>query len=188
MRKCGGAGVQNLPGESMDFFDVIDHRYSVRKFDPRPVDEDIIDRILCAARRAPTAVNRQPQRMLVLNNARDMEKLGYCTKFTFGAPCAIVLCADETEAWVRPYDNDNSGIVDAAIAGTFIMLSITALGLGSCWVGHFDPVAMISQFNLPAGTKPVAVLPFGHIAEDARPSGLHDKRVPLIDLVRFHKF
>lgn len=172
----------------MEFFDVIHKRYSVRKFDSRPVEQAKIQTILETARLAPTAVDKQPERMLILQSPMDMEKLAKCTKYTFGAPCAIVVCADMSKAWVRPYDNDNSGVVDASIVGAYIMLTVCALELGACWVGHFDPAAIAREFNLPSEVKPVAVFPIGYPAADSKPASLHSQRLPLADLTRFDTF
>lgn len=172
----------------MEFFEVMHKRYSVRKFDPRPVEEAKIRKILETARLAPTAVNKQPERMLVLQSPADMEKLAKCTKYTFNAPAAIVVCADMDKAWVRPHDKDNSYVIDASIVSTYIMLTICDLDLGTCWVGHFDPAAIAAEFNLPANIKPVAVFPFGYPAKDSAPSGNHAQRLPLDELVRYNSF
>lgn len=172
----------------MEFSEVIHKRFSVRKFSSQPVEEAKIQMILEAARLAPTAVNKQPERILVLQSPKDMEKLAKCTKYTFQAPCAIVVCADTGKAWVRPHDNENSGLIDASIVGTYIMLTICDLDLGTCWVGHFDPSAIAREFNLPAGMRPVAVFPFGYPAPDCQPSGFHFQRLPLDELVRYNTF
>lgn len=172
----------------MEFMEVVKQRYSVRKFDSRPVDPELIQIILETARMAPTAVNRQPQRLLVLQSPDDMEKLAQCTKYTFGAPAAIIVGVDESAAWVRPYDQDNSGVVDASIVATHIMLAIRNLDLGSCWVGHFDPAAIRTKFNFPPSVKPVAVFPFGYPAADCQPGSRHFERLPIADLVWYNTF
>lgn len=169
----------------MEFFEVMHKRYSVRKFDPRPVEQAKIQKILEIARLAPTAVNRQPERMLVLQSPNDMEKLSKCTKYTFNAPAAIIVCADMDKAWIRPHDQENSSVIDASIVATYIMLTICNLDLGTCWVGYFNPASLAVEFNLPANIKPVAIFPFGYPAKDSAPSGNHAQRLPLDELVRF---
>ncbi len=172
----------------MEYVRLIRERYSVRKFSPQPVEESKLAAILEAARVAPTAVNKQPQRILVLRDAADLEKLKACTPYTFDAPLALAVCYRKDEAWVRPYDGDNSGVVDAAIIGTHIMLAVHDQGLGATWVGHFDPAAFRRAFNLPDNVEPVAIFPIGHPAPDAQPSPKHESRRPLDETVVYDRF
>ena len=172
----------------MEYSQLIKERYSVRKLDSRPVEEEKIAAILEAARVSPTAVNKQPQRILVLRDAQSMEKLKECTPYTFNAPMAIAVCCNRDEAWVRPYDNYNSGVIDAAVIGTHIMLAIHDLGLGSTWVGHFDPVMFRKLYNLPDNIEPVVVFPIGYLAPEAKPAHLHEKRRPLEETVVYETF
>ena len=172
----------------MEFTTLIKERYSVRQFSDRPVEPDKITALLEAARVSPTAVNKQPQRILVLRGPAGMETLKSCTPYTFNAPMALIVCGNRNEAWVRPYDNDNSALVDAAIVGTHIMLAAHDLGLGTTWVGHFDPAAVRKAYNLPDGVDPVAVFPIGYPAPDAHPAPPHGKRRPLSETVVYDGF
>lgn len=172
----------------MDFEEVLKRRYSVRQFDSRPVEEDKIIQILELERLAPTAVNNQPQRILVLKSPEDMTALAECTKYVFGAPAAFIVATDESKAWVRPYDQANFALVDGCIAATYIMLAIEALGLGTCWVGHFDPARVREKFKFPSSLQPVAIFPFGYPAQDAKPSSRHDSRLPLEETVFYGHF
>lgn len=172
----------------MEFSEVVRSRYSVRKFDSRPIEPDKLQYILELARLVPTAVNYQPQRILVLQAPEDMAKLAKCTKYTFDAPAAIIVAADEKKAWVNPLDNSNSGIVDATIVATHIMLCLRDLDLGACWVGFFDPKAVCENFNFPDGVKPVAIFPIGYPAADSKPSAKHSMRLPLSDTVFYNHF
>ena len=172
----------------MEFSQLIKDRYSVRKFSTQPVEESKIAAILEAARVAPTAVNKQPQRILVLRSPESMKKLEDCTPYTFGAPMAIAVCCRLDEAWVRPYDSYNSGVIDAAVVGTHIMLAMHDLGLGSTWVGHFDTAAFRQKYNLPDTVEPVVVFPIGYLAPDAKPAHLHAKRRPLEETVVYESF
>lgn len=170
----------------MEYGRLVKERYSVRKFSDQPVDDGKIAAILEAGRLSPTAVNKQPYRILVLRGAANMEKLKTCTTYTFGAPMALVVCAKADEAWVRPYDNQNACFIDASIVGTHLMLAIHDQGLGSTWVGHFDPVAFRATFKLPDDLEPVVIFPMGHLAADARPASLHEKRRPLDETVVYY--
>lgn len=79
-------------------------RYSIRKFDTRPVEQEKVDILLEVARLAPTAHNYQPQRLLVLNSEESLNKLKGCTNGHFNAPLAIIVCYDNTVSWKREYD------------------------------------------------------------------------------------
>lgn len=70
----------------MEFLELAQKRYSVRSFSQRPVEQEKLEKVLEAGRLAPTATNAQPQRILVLQGQEEMNRLGQCTKFTFGAP------------------------------------------------------------------------------------------------------
>lgn len=172
----------------MEYGRLIKERYSVRKFSPQAVEESKLAAILEAARVAPTAANKQPYRILVIRNAEGMEKLRACTPYTFDAPMALAVCCNTDEAWVRPFDSYNAGVIDASIVGTQIMLAVHDIGLGSTWVGHFDPVAFRRNFNLPANIEPVALFPIGYLAPTAKPAHLHEKRRPLEETVLYDTF
>jgi nitroreductase len=172
----------------MEYSKLIQERYSVRKFSAQVVEQSKIATILEAARVAPTAANRQPQRILVLQGAKNMEKLKACTPYTFDAPMALAVCFNVNEGWVRPYDNFNGGIIDACIVGTHIMLAVHDLGLGSTWVGYFDPAVFRKSFNLPTSIEPVAIFPIGYSAPEAHPAHLHGKRRPLEETVVYDSF
>ena len=172
----------------MEYRELIKARYSVRQFDPRPVEPELVEKVLEAGRLAPTAVNYQPQRVLILDTAEDMAKLAGCTRYTFHAPMALVVCYDKTVSWKRSYDGHDMGEVDAAIVATHLMLAIHDLGLGATWVGYFDPEALKSTFCLPEHIVPVAIFPMGYPAADAKPAGLHGKRLELAQTTVRHSF
>ena len=77
-----------------DFKALATERYSVRKFETKPVEKEKVDSILAVARLAPTAHNYQPQRLLVLNSDESLNKLKDCTNGHFNAPLAIIVCYD----------------------------------------------------------------------------------------------
>ena len=157
----------------MDFLNFAKDRFSVRKFTDKPVEKELCDKILEAARIAPTGCNYQPVRILVINTAESIEKLKGCTKCHFGASTAFLVCSNTDESWKRPYDGALSAPVDAAIVTTHMMLEAHSLGLGCCWVMHFNPAVMKETFNIPEGIEPIALLVMGYPAEDASPLPLH---------------
>ena len=129
--------------------------------------------ILEAARVAPTAVNKQPFRILVLDTPEQMAKLAECTKYTFGAPLALLVLAKKEEAWVSPFTGRNIAETDTSIVTDHMMLQATDLGLGTCWVGYFDPVPICAAFGVPEDLTLMHILPIGYPAEDSEPSQMH---------------
>lgn len=167
----------------MDFLKLAEERYSVRKFDTRKIEDEVIDKILRAGQVAPTACNNQPQRILVIKSEEALEKLKGCTRCHFDAPAAMLVCYNHDECWTRKYDGEQSGWVDASIVTTHMMLEAASLGVGTTWVMHFNPVAMREAFNIPENIVPVALLPMGYPAEDAEPLNLHSVNKALSETV-----
>ena len=165
-----------------DFLSLAQKRYAVRSYLPKPVEAEKLERILEAGRVAPTAKNTQPFRFLVVQHPERLKKLSACTNVK-GYPLAIIVCSVASEVWVRPFDGKSKPDTDAAIAATHMLLEATDLGLGSCWLMHFDPAPIREQFRIPEGTEPEYILAIGYPAEDSHPSERHTKRKPLEDLV-----
>jgi nitroreductase len=160
----------------------------VRKFLDRPVEQEKLDLILEAGRNAPTAGNRQPHRILVVNREEGLKKVDLCTPCRFGAPAVLITAYDKAEYWVRSFDGENSGPVDASIVTTQMMLQAADIGLGTTWVMFFDPAKTVEEFNFPETLVPVAFLPLGYPAPDAVPADRHTQRHPLERIVYYHDF
>ncbi len=171
-----------------DFLALAAKRFSVRKFADKPVEPEKLAAILKAGQLAPTAKNLQPHKVLVIDAPEAIEKLKGCTQCTFGAPLFLMTCVDHGQVWVRPFDSKDEGDVDASIVHTHMMLEATEQGLGTCWVGMFDPAAARKAFNIPDHIEPVALLPVGYPAEDAEPSPRHAVRKPLDETVVHNTF
>lgn len=172
----------------MAFIDLAAERYSVRKFSERSVEQEKIDLILKAAQLAPTACNNQPQRILVMQSDSALSKLKECTNYHFHAPLAFLICYDSTVSWKRSFDGDDSGEVDASIVTTQMMLQAAEIGLGTTWVGYFNPEKTREIFGLPENYVPVAILPTGYPADNAVPSANHSKRYPIEQTVWYDTF
>ncbi len=172
----------------MDFLTLAADRYSVRKFENKHLEKEIIDKILSAGHVAPTGCNYQPQRILVINTDESIEKLKKCTKCHFNAPTAMLICYNKDESWVRKYDGALSAPVDASIVTTHMMLMAHSIGVGSTWVMHFDPFAMREEFNIPQNYEPTALLVMGYPADDAEPLNLHSEFRPIEEVVSYEKF
>jgi nitroreductase len=154
----------------MDFFELIQKRYSVRAYKSDPVDESMLQQILEAARLAPTAANRQPFHVIVFHTAGKAEVLKriYSPQWFTEAPLVLCVCAMPDQAWRRRQDGKSYSDVDAAIVMDHIILAATALGLGTCWIGAFDPDAAREVMDLPPGMEPIAFTPIGYSADTPR--------------------
>ncbi len=172
----------------MEFEKLINERYSVRSFLPEHLKKEDVEKILAAGHLAPTGCNFQPQRILVLNTDESAEKLKNCTKCHFNAPTAMLVCCNMEESWTRKYDGAMSAPVDAAIVTTHMMLAAHNIGVGSCWVMHFDPFAMRETFNIPQNFEPVALLVMGYPAPDAAPIAMHSTFRPMEETVAYETF
>lgn len=169
----------------MDFNELMTARYSVRKLSDCPVSDQQIESILKAAQVAPTAVNKQPFKIWVLRTPQAIKHAGECTKFDFiaNAQVVFVIGAKSDEAWVRPVDQHNFAEVDASIAATHMMLEIANLGLGSTWVGHFDPDKLKDFFHQMRDYKLICMFGVGYPADDSAPSPRHGEYKSLETLV-----
>ncbi len=170
----------------MDFEKVITDRYSVRKFKNEKLMQEEIDKILNAGHIAPTGCNFQSQRVLVIQSEDALEKLKKCTKCHFDAPCAMLICYNKDESWVRPYDKALSAPVDASIVTTHMMLEAYNIGIGTCWVMHFNPTAVREEFNVPENIEPHAILVMGY--PDSEPIEMHYKKRPAEEIVFYDSF
>lgn len=157
----------------MNFLDLAHKRFSVLAYEQRPVEDDVIDRILEAGLAAPTACNNQPQRIKIIKTEEDRRKLNTVVLSKYPVPVAFLVCYDRAESWTRPMDGKSSGDIDASIVATHMILEATDLGLGSIWVMYWDPEKMKSAFELDSDIEPVALIIAGYMAEDACPRKGH---------------
>lgn len=158
----------------MDFWDVIESRHSVRKFDPtRDVSDEEVERLLRAAIQAPSAGNRQPWHFYVVRDAETrnlLARAAFGQRFVAQAPLVIVVCAVPERSAAR-YGSRGTSLYclqDTAAATEHILLAAVALGLGGCWVGAFDEAAASAALALDRSRRPVALLPIGKPAAPPR--------------------
>jgi nitroreductase len=165
----------------MEFFKVVEQRYSVRAYRPDPVEPEKLQQVLEAARLAPTACNRQAFKVIVVKTAGREEKLKriYHQDWFGKAPYVLGVCSIPEKSWVRSQDRQSYAAVDAAIVMDHLILAATALGLGTCWIGAFDPQAAREVLALDDSWEPVVFTPLGYPRDTAVKRG----RKPLNDLV-----
>ena len=170
----------------MGFSELIEKRYSVRAYKPDPVEEEKLHQVLEAARIAPTAANRQPFQLVVIHTAgRETElKRIYGRDWFTQAPLVICACGVPSQGWVRKYDDKNYTDVDVSIVMDHLTLAATDVGLGTCWVGAFDPDAAREVLGLPDDVEPIVFTPLGYAADQPKPK----KRKSLFELVRYERW
>lgn len=167
----------------MEFFEVLEKRYSVRAYKPDPIDDATLTKILEAINSAPSAGNLQAYEVIVVRDPerkRQLARAAWDQMFIAQAPVVLVFVAN-------PERNKRYGrrgaelycLQDATIACAYAQLAAVALGLGSCWIGAFDDDAVRKVVGIPANMRPVAVLPIGVPADTPEPR----ERRPLSDLV-----
>ena len=170
----------------MELLKLMSDRYACRRYSEENIKEEDLNKILEAGRIAPTSHNNQPQRIYVVRSEEAKEKLMKDFAYNYKAPCYLVCGYNEEEAWKNPLDNNkDSGEVDISIVMTHMMLMAEELGLGTCWIGFFDPLAVKKNLDIPENVKVVAVLSLGYHREDDRPSKLHTIRRSNEELVKF---
>ncbi len=169
----------------MNFGELIRKRYSVRAYKPDPVEDDVLQQVLEAARLAPTAANRQPFRIIVIRTEGRQAELRQIYHREWFTRAPLVLCAVgiPAETWVRR-DGKNYNDVDVAIAMDHLVLQATDLGLGTCWVAAFDPAAARKILCLPDGVEPIAFTPLGYPADQL---GRKDRK-ELAQLVHYNQW
>ncbi len=151
----------------MNFLELARKRFSARSYKADAVSDEEISYLIEAARTAPSAVNRQPWHFLIVRSEEQRKKVQECYQREWfkEAPLYVVVCVDESAAWVRGSDHKSHADIDAAIAAEHICLAAADLGLGSCWVCNFDAQLLRQLFDLPPLVHAAAILPIGHIRE-----------------------
>jgi len=167
----------------MDIYEAIYLRKSVRAFKDTEVPEEIITRILNAAKMAPSANNRQEWRFVVVRNQETRKKLAQAAfgqSFIAEAPLVIACCA-ETEENVMAC-KQLCYPIDVAIVVDHITLLAAAEGLGTCWIGAFSEDQVKKVLGIPKDIRVVTLLPIGF---PQNPLPIEKYRLPLKNIVRY---
>jgi len=157
----------------LDLFEAIKSRRSIRAYKKENVSEKEVEKLIDAARWAPSAGNIQPWEFVIVRDAEIKQKLAMAAldqTFIEEAPVVIVVCADEAQSSLG-YGSRGVAlycIQDTAAAVQNILLAACALGLGACWIGAFREELARRALNVPINVRPVAIIPVGHAAEKPR--------------------
>ncbi|HEX7597702.1 MAG TPA: nitroreductase family protein [Polyangia bacterium] len=165
----------------MDFHELVRIRRSIRSYRPSAIADDVLHRVLDAARVAPTACNRQPFQLLVVTDAevRAQLKAAYSRDWFCNAPVIIAGCVEPAKAWQRD-DGFNAAELDMAIVMDHLILAATEEGLGTCWVCAFDEAKAKQILGVPDEVRILAMTPLGTPGAEPAPF----VRKPLRDLIR----
>jgi len=165
----------------MEFFDIINKRYSMRGFEDKPVEQEKLDKVLEAARLAPTGVNFQPFKIIVIDTEKNKEELSkiYPQKWFVEAPYVLCVVASKDKAWTRKFDGKNIADIDATIVMTHMILAATDQGLDTCFIAAFKPDEASKFLNLDEEWEPILFSPLGYGNAEPR----NTPRKPIEELV-----
>lgn len=155
-----------------DVIAAIEERRSIRQFEDTNIPEATIGRLLESAHLAPSAGNLEPWKFVVVRQDDLKNRLvqaAHGQDFLASAPVCIVVCADPSRSASRYGERgaDLYCLQDTAAATQNLLLTATAYGLGSCWVGSFDETEVREGLGLDENLRPVAIIPVGYPAEEA---------------------
>lgn len=171
----------------MDIYELIRGRESIRNYDPeRPLDPETLFRILEAGRLAPSAVNYQPWRFLVVSSVEMLGKVRPCypRPWFHDAPHILVVVGRVNEAWVRQKDGYNSLETDLTIALDHMILAAEYEGVGTCWVGAYDPDILREALSLKENEIVYSITPLGYQKEGFEKKG-NKQRKEISEIVEF---
>ena len=169
----------------MDFYEVVKTRRSVRAYADKPIPDPVLERVLGAARAAPSGSNRQPTRFILVRDPGAREALvPHCGGQTFiaQAPAVVVACGRNLHYNRGKYMGDFAMLVDVSIAVDHLTLAARAEGLGTCWIGSFDNERLKAHLGIPDDFQVVALTPLGY--PEGNPFVETDDRLGLDAIVR----
>jgi nitroreductase len=166
----------------MNLFDAIAHRRSVRSFLDKKVEREKLVAIFSAVRLAPSARNAQEWRFILVTDPelRDQVAAAGGQPFLRQCPVIVVACAETDKRMMRC--GEPAYTIDVAIAIDHLTLAATAMGLGTCWIGSFDPEPVKEALQIPKDVPIVELVALGYPADTERP--VADKhRLPLSEIL-----
>ena len=169
----------------MEFTKVITERYSCKNFGEGKVDAAKLNAILEAGRLAPTAKNFQEQHIYVVQSEEGLKKIDAVTPCRYGASTCLVVAFDKNNVFTYPGEKRDSGVEDASIVATHMILAAANEGVDSCWINFFDPEKLAKELALPENEETLMILDLGYAAEGTRPLPNHGSRKPLSETVSY---
>lgn len=169
----------------MEFTEVITNRYSCKKYDGRKVPQEALNAILEAGRAAPTAKNLQEQHVYVLESPEALAKVDAATPCRYNAGTVLAVAFNKNNVFTYPGGKRTSGVEDASIVATHMILAAANAGVDSCWLNFFDPDALAAALGLPEEEEILMLMDLGFAAEGAGPLANHSSRKPLTETVSY---
>lgn len=169
----------------MEFNEVIKNRYSCKKFSSKKVEPLKLKAILEAGRLAPTAKNLQEQRIYVVQSEKGLNVIDEITPCRYGAPTCLIVAFDRDSVFTYPGNKQDSGIEDATIVATHMMLAAANEGVDSCWVNFFDPQQMSSKLGLAENEQVLMMLDLGYAEAGVMPLKNHSQRKEICETVTY---
>lgn len=170
----------------MDVYEAVHCRRSVRSFKPDAIPQAVLDRVLDAARCAPSSMNLQPWKfILVAKPETKRELISHCPGQSFAeeAPLLVVACGLPTEGTIA--GKISSSVADVAVALAYLSLTAADEGLGTCWISAFSEAPVKAALQVPEYAQVVAITPLGYPTDTT----LRAKyRKPLEEVVSREKF
>lgn len=149
----------------MSILEIIKKRQSVRKYKNEAIPEDVLNRVLEAARLAPSGKNLQPWKFILVGDEALKDKLvPACLgqSFIAEAPVVIAACAYPDQCYAKQGRYMKSWPIDVAIALEHLILQACEEGLGTCWIGAFREDEVKEILNIPEEVKVLALTPLGY--------------------------
>ena len=152
----------------MNFLELTQHRHSCRAYSAQPVEQAKLDYVMECVRLAPSAVNKQPWRFVIVDDESGRQALQRCydREWFKTAPYYLILCIEHDQSWHRGNDGKDHGDIDIAILAEHICLAAAEQGLGTCWVCNFDAKMCHEAFGFRADEEPAVLIPLGYPADD----------------------
>ena len=147
----------------MDVSQAIKSRRSIRLYQEKEIEKEKLDKVLEAARLAPSANNRQEWKFIVVKDKDTRERVADAASgqtFIGQAPIVIVACATESQSIMTC--GQPRYTVDVSIAMSFMILQAQEVGLGTCWIGAFNESSVKEILGIPDDIRVVAITPLGY--------------------------
>ena len=169
----------------MEFKEVVKARYSCKKFSDRQVEQEKLVAILEAGQAAPTAKNLQEQHVYVIRSEEVLAKIDAVTPCRYGAPTVLVVAFDKNNVFTYPGEKRDSGVEDATIVATHMILAAADEGVDSCWINFLDPDVLAQTLGLPENEEVLMVMDLGYAADGTGPLPNHSSRKDISETVSY---
>jgi nitroreductase len=164
---------------TMTFAELMKARQSVRQYDPRPVEEEKLERLIEAVRLSPSASNSQPWKLVLVNEPALRAQVAQATfspavafnRFSLGAPVIVVFCIEKAGLVTQIggfLKNRPFSLIDIGIAAAHFCLQAAELELGTCMLGWFDEKKIKGLLNIPGATRIGLLVTLGYPASGER--------------------